>query len=115
MKLHPKIERFINIIKETGINEINRNDKKMANILKESGATSTEAMISIHLGLGIADIEAETIINSSQLWEPEHIQDIAYQTFLYMNYNPDDPDFSYDENDIKFNLFDSSKNSKDKK
>lgn len=33
--------------------------------------------------------------------------------FLYMNYNPEDPNFSYDENNVKFSLLPPSKKSTD--
>ncbi|HQV87124.1 MAG TPA: hypothetical protein PKZ90_14400 [Chitinophagaceae bacterium] len=82
-------------------------------ILWESGSTATEAAIVLHLGFNFSLVNAETYIRALQLWESEDIQDIAYQTFLYMNYNPEDPNFSYDENNVKFSLLPPSKKSTD--
>ena len=109
MIVHPKIENFINCIREGGYDIANRKEEAL-NVLWSIGATATEAAITLHLGFNYPLAEAEKLIRSSQLWEPETIQDIAYQTFLYMNYNPDDPNFSYDEDKVKFPLTPPSKN-----
>ena len=103
MKIHPKIQNCIDSLKEAGINEIRGNEKALVH-LKEIGATQTEAVIAFHLGFNISIGEAEKIVYPSGVWERESLADIAYQTFLYMNYNPDDPDFHYDENSVKFSL-----------
>ncbi|MDX1935517.1 MAG: hypothetical protein SFU21_00290 [Flavihumibacter sp.] len=113
MKIHPQIGKFIDFLKEAGIDELTGNEDKILSILKDNGATQTEAVITLHLGFNIIDEGAEKIVYSSDLWEKEPLQDIAYQTFLYMNYNPEDPDFFYDENKVKFSLLPSSKKSTD--
>ena len=59
-------------------------------------------MITVHFGFEMPDVDAEKMVFSSNLWEKESIQDIAYQTFLYMNYAPGDPNFEFDENRVKF-------------
>ena len=105
MKIHPQISKLIDLLKEAGINELIGNEKKVLLILKDKVATQTEAVITLHLGFKIIDEEAEKEVYLSELWEKESIQDIAYQTFLYMNYNPSDSDFSYDDNNVKFSLF----------
>lgn len=110
MKVHPKISRFINLINNSGLIELTANDKQVLAILKDNGATQTEAGITIHFAFGISLGDAEKIVYPSKVWERESLEDIAYQTFLYMNYNPSDPDYSYDDNKVKFTLF-----SKDKK
>lgn len=103
MKIHPQIKKLIDSCKQAGIEKLAGNEQKILFILKNNGATQTEAIITLHLGFNIID-EAEKIVYASEMWEKEPLQDIAYQTFLYMNYNPDDPDFYYDENKIKFSL-----------
>jgi hypothetical protein len=113
MKIHPKIEKLINVIKVNGINEISNNHKPIINILKKYGATQTEAIITIHLGFSATLENAEKIVYASNVWEKEPLQEIAYQTFLYMNYDPDDPDFSYNPTSIKFPLIPPSKKSED--
>jgi hypothetical protein len=110
MKLHPKIREFISLINEAGINKFVGNEKQVLTILKNNCATQTEAVIVIHLGFGISLDESESIVFPSKIWEREDLQDIAYQTFLYMNYNPADSDFSYNDDNVKFPLF-----TKDKK
>ena len=104
MHIHPRIKKFIDLLKWAGINEHEIKKTDSLRILMEKGSTSTEAMVVIHQGFKISDVEAEKIVKESKLWAPEDIEDIAYQTFLYMNYNPDDPNFHYDENSIKFSL-----------
>jgi len=106
--MHPKIKQFIDLLKSNSLHDII--DGKSLNILKENGATSTEAMIAIHLGFSVPDVEAEKIVLASNLWERESMQDIAYQTFLYMNYNPEDPNFQFDDNKVRFSLSNPSAN-----
>jgi hypothetical protein len=101
--MHPKIKQFVDLLKASSFQNVI--DQKSLNILKENGATSTEAMITIHLGFLVPEVEAEKVVLASNLWERESIQDIAYQTFLYMNYNPEDPNFQFDENKVRFSLF----------
>lgn len=101
MTIHSKIKNFIKIIKRKRQDSIDENDLK---ILYEGGATATEAAITLHLGFDFSDVNAERFVKYSQLWQPENIQDVAYQTFLYMNYDPDDPNFSYDDDKVKFSL-----------
>lgn len=115
MKIHPKIKRFVDLLKWAGIDNFKINTADALQILKEKGATSTEAMVVAHQGFDIATDEAERIVKQSKFWEPEEIQDIAYQTFLYMNYNPDDPNFSYDDDSVKFSLIPPEEKSKEEK
>ena len=110
MIIHPKISHFIAILNKGNSNSIDENDIKK---LWESGATATEAAIVLHLGFNFQLANAETYIYAFQLWQPENIQDIAYQTFLYMNYNPEDPNFLNDEDKVKFSILPSSKKSTD--
>ena len=110
MRIHPQIRKFIDVLKEAGIDELSGKEKEALSILKDNGATQTEAVITIHLGFNIILGEAEKIVYPSKVWEREDLQDIAYQTFLYMNYNPADSDFSYDDDKVRFPLF-----TKDKK
>ena len=115
MTIHPKIKHFISLLKEHGISdaEIKNKISDALKILKESKTTSTEAIVVFHQGFGFPDIEAEAIVKSSKLWDPEAIQDIAYQTFLYLNYNPEDPNFFYDDNKVRFPLFRKKKENED--
>lgn len=87
MKIHPKIRKFIDLLKEAEIDELPANKEKVLSILKNNGATRTEAVITLHLGFNMIDEEAEKVVYLSELWEKEPLQDIAYQTFLYMSYN----------------------------
>jgi hypothetical protein len=104
MKIHPKISKYIKLLKEAGITKVENNEKEVLTLLKRNGATQTEAIIVLHLGLNIGIGESEKIVFPSNVWERESLQDIAYQTFLYMNYNPDNPNFYYDEDSLKFSL-----------
>jgi hypothetical protein len=92
-------------LKEHGFEKFKGNEKEILAILKSGGATQTEAVITVHLGLNATLDEAEGAIYPSGVWKPESLQDIAFQTFLYMNYNPGDPDFYADENTVRFALF----------
>jgi hypothetical protein len=85
MKIHPKIQNFIDLLTPFNKDYFKENELKVLEVLKKAGTTSTEAMVTLHLGIKIELEEAEKSVNSSHLWEPEHIQDIAYQTFLYMS------------------------------
>ena len=104
MKIHPKISKYIDQIKATGISEIKGNEKKVLALLKENGSTQTEAIIVLHLGFNIDIGESEKIVFPSDIWERESLQDIAYQTFVYMNYNPNDPNYYYDKDSVRFSL-----------
>ena len=116
MIIHPKIETFINVLRDREYYKADDMDKNALNILKESGSTATEAIITLHQAFGFSKMEeAEKFVYGSNLWESEGLQDIAYQTFLYMNYNPHDPNFSYDENKVVFPLTPASKKLEDDK
>lgn len=110
MIIHPKIKHLIDALKKDNNSSIDENDVKN---LWESGTTATEAAIVLHLGFNFSLVNAETYIQAFQLWPPEDIQDIAYQTFLYMNYNPEDTNFSNDEDKVKFSLLPPPKKSTD--
>lgn len=110
MKIHPKIRHLIDCIHEAGIDDVSGNETKVLSILKNTEATQTEAVITIHLGFNVVLAEAEKIVYPSKVWGREELSDIAYQTFLYMNYNPSDSDFSYDEEKVRFSLFTNKKN-----
>jgi hypothetical protein len=89
MAIHPKINMFIVALKEERIDNMeSENERRRAlDILYEKGATSTEAMVVFHQGYGFKEEDAENIVKQSEKWKPEDIQDIAYQTFLYLSYN----------------------------
>ena len=107
MTIHPKIKHIIGEIKNSGYDTIHESNIEA---LWKTGATATEAAITLHLGFNYELKDAEDLIRKSDLWEPEAIQDIAYQTFIYMNYNPDDPNFFYDEKNVRFSLIQRSQN-----
>ena len=113
MTIHPKIKGLIELLEKYKITreDLQKHDSYGLEILKETEASSTEAMVVLHQGFGFTTIAAEEIVKASKLWMPEAIQDIAYQTFLYTSYNPDDPNFSYDENKVKFSLIPPTKKS----
>jgi hypothetical protein len=103
--IHPKIENFISLLRNNEYYVSNDIDKNALRILKENGSTATEAVITLHQGFGFSKMEeVEKFVYDSELWAGEDLQDIMYQTFLYMNYNPPDPNFAYDKNKIKFPL-----------
>ena len=85
MTIHPKIQKYIALL--SGLNAQDFIDKRLEIlvILNNSGTTSTEAIITLHFAFNIEMESAEKIVYASNLWEPEHIQDIAYQTMLYMS------------------------------
>lgn len=85
MKIHPKIQDFIFLITPFNKDNFKQNELKILEILRNAGTTSTEAIVALHFGINIELENAEKSVNTSNLWEPEHIQDIAYQTFLYMS------------------------------
>ena len=69
--------------------ETDRGSKTLM-LLKQNGATQTEAIIAYHIKFEVALEDVEKLVYSSNIWEKESLQDIAYQTFLYFNYNHDD-------------------------
>jgi len=73
---------------------------------KEKGATATETVITLHLGFGIQDTEAEKFVYDSDVWERENVNDIFDQTLIYLYYKPNDPNYKVDSNaiTIPFNL-----------
>jgi hypothetical protein len=84
-RLHPRIEKFYNLLKENFETKELPNVKAL-NILKAAGATATEAAITFHLGFNIEESEADTKVRASGIFPYEDVNDIAYQTFTYLYY-----------------------------
>lgn len=85
MKLHPRIEELSNLLQELSPNELT--SQKGFLILRNTGATATEAAIALHLCFNIPEDEADSKVRSSGIFPTEEINDIAYQTFTYLYYD----------------------------
>lgn len=85
MKLHPRIKELYEAVEKLPIPKAL--DLELLRQFKVLGATQTEAIITLHMGLNIPLKEAEQFVFQSRIWEPEEINDIAYQTFTYLYYD----------------------------
>ena len=100
--IHPHILQLIEIIKKAGHTNV---DDGMIKELISIGATSTQATFVIHQGFNIELLAAEKIIlEYISLFKPTDIADVAYETFLYDNYDPNDPNFEETEDMVRFSL-----------
>ena len=102
--MHPRIEFLTKLLKDY-------NPKTLLHVgtllfFKENGATATEVVITLHLGFGIQDTDAERFVYDSDVWEQENVNDIFDQTLIYLFYNPDDPNYKVNSKEITipFNL-----------
>ncbi|MCP9750052.1 hypothetical protein [Ferruginibacter sp. HRS2-29] len=85
MRIHPKIKIYMDLLSDLRAEDFKERDLEILGILNNAGTTSTEAIIALHFALNIEMEVAEKVVYASNLWKPEHIQDIAYQTMLYMS------------------------------
>ena len=104
--MHPRIEYLAKLLKD--YNPKTLLDLATLYFFKEKGATATEAVITLNLGFGVQDKEAERFVYGSDVWEQENVNDIFDQTLIYLFYKPDDPNYkvSSKEITIPFNLTD---------
>ncbi|MCD2424472.1 hypothetical protein LQ567_16955 [Niabella pedocola] len=96
MLIHPRNKSLIEVLDSSGIGI--EKGSKILMLLKQNGATQTEAIIAYHIKFGVPLDDVEKLVYPSSIWEKESLQEIAYQTFLYFNYNPDDSDSAVNEN-----------------
>jgi hypothetical protein len=100
--MHPRIEKLTSLVKESNPNPLLHVDTLI--FLKDKGVTRTEAALTLFLGFGIPDTEADEFVNSSKIWEPEDINAIFDQTLIYCFYVPNDPKYQVTENKISVPL-----------
>jgi len=55
--------------------------------LKAVGATQTEAIVTLHLVRDVPLERVQPTVYSSEIWEYENLNDIAFQTFKYLEYD----------------------------
>lgn len=85
MKLHPRIVELSEVIKNQGSDALL--SIATLKLLREYGATATEAAITLHLGYGVNDEEASRFVSDSKLFAVEEINDSAYQSLTYLYYD----------------------------
>ena len=100
--IHPRIAEFIQKLKD--FDRKNILTIEVLELLKNWGATRTEAAIVLHQGFELIDEKADEFVIKSQVWAPQDIKEIFYETLKYLNYNPDDPDYRDDGDSIKISL-----------
>lgn len=100
--IHPDILRLIEEAKQKGFTSINSD---LIYFLLSINATSTQTTFVLNQGFSIGLVEADRImIEYFSLFEGNDIDDPIYETFLYGNYNPEDPNFKVTEDGVQFSL-----------
>ncbi|WEK37961.1 MAG: hypothetical protein P0Y53_10665 [Candidatus Pseudobacter hemicellulosilyticus] len=84
--IHPRIIVVIDLLQESGFRW--QMEDYMLYFLKDRQVTQTEVVVALHLGFGIPLEEADQIVRNRNIMEYESIENTAYQTFLYMFYEP---------------------------
>lgn len=82
--LHPKIDDFFRVILVSKPDTIL--SEQVLKILKSKEATATEAAIVLHMGFDVDLDEASDFVAISNMFPYEEVNDVAYQTFLYLYY-----------------------------
>jgi hypothetical protein len=100
--IHPDISKLINLAKQNGFNNP---DRETIVFLSTQNASQTQAIFVLYQGYGITLEKAEEMIQKDgKLFKPESLEDSIYETFLYENYDPHDPNFKADENMVRFSM-----------
>ena len=100
--LHPRIKAIVNELKEYNPEEVLHENTLW--FLNSKNVSQTEAAVAIHFGYNIPIDVADKFVRNSTILVAESIEDTAYYTFLYMFYQPDDPNFDEDDDRIKLSL-----------
>lgn len=99
--VHPKIQQFIDAARKHGYNTAS---ESLLLFLRDLGATQTEATFVLDHGFSMTSEESENYVLNSKIFNGETMEDFVYQTFLYANYDPENPHFKYDNNMVQFPL-----------
>jgi hypothetical protein len=98
--MHPRIQELYNLIKGISPEKILHNE--VLYILKDYGASRTEASIALHLGFNIEPSKVDDFVITSQIWPHEDPNDVFFQTMKYLYY--DSKDKNYDSDDDKVSI-----------
>lgn len=100
--IHPDISQLIEIVKTKGYTEVNSD---MIAYLANAGASFIQTTFVIHQGFNIELEEADRIMfDHVSLFKEDEAEDPVYETFLYGNYDPKDPNFEATEDMVRFSL-----------
>jgi hypothetical protein len=97
--MHPRIKELYNQIKD--ISPENVLHIEVLHLLKECGATRTEAAITLHLGFNLDLNEVDIVLNKSNIWTNVNLDDVFYATLKYIYYNPEDPNYESDDDRVQ--------------
>jgi hypothetical protein len=84
--IHPRIQSYIDKVKKSDVVDVKID---VLSSLNDLGATETEAIFVLHQGFGMSLDNAQSFVFGSGIFEGELVQDIADQTFIFSNYDPD--------------------------
>jgi hypothetical protein len=87
--VHPKIQTIIESLSEMGLGGL---DKETLFFLNTKNVTQTEAVAALYFGFDVSIEAADSYVRQSGILPGETIDEVAYQTFLYMFYDPQKPD-----------------------
>lgn len=97
--IHPRIEEIVNYLIQYNPKEVLH--ENTLSFLSSKNVTQTEAVVALHFGYNIPIEVTDRFVRCSTMLKSESIEDIAYQTFLYMFYEPDDPNFNSDDDRVQ--------------
>jgi hypothetical protein len=100
--MHPRIEEIFNQIKEMSAEKVL--NVEVLYLLREYGATRTEASIALHQGFNLNLEEVDNFVIKSNIWTDESLGDVFYETLKYLYYNPDDPNYESDDNRAQISI-----------
>lgn len=100
--MHPRIEELYKLILNSKAENVL--DIEVLNLLKDGGATRTEAAITLHLGFKVNASEADDFVIQSKVWQAEEPNDVFYQTLKYLYYNPNDTNYEADDDRIQVSI-----------
>ncbi len=80
--MHPRIEEIVRLMGNSMPSKILNNSILL--FLKKNGVTQTEAIISIHYAWRIPIQDVQDFVYAAKIFDPEDINEVAYQTFKYM-------------------------------
>jgi hypothetical protein len=100
--MHPRIKDLFSQIKEISPEKVL--NIEVLHLLKDYGATRTEASITIHQGFNLDLEKVDDFVIKSNIWTNEAIGDVFYETLKYLYYNPDDPNYESDDNRTQISI-----------
>lgn len=100
--MHPRIQELFGLIKDISTEKVL--NKEVLHLLKDYGATRTEASIMFHLGFNIEPKKADQFVIESGIWENEDLNEVFYQTLKYLYYDPNDPNYDVGEDTVQVSI-----------